>query len=502
MANTRQLARTVGSQSPAELLARTALDLLQDEKAIGKSSYRRFQKTYYDDPVGFALACFNWPDGEALAPYQAEILGAIVEKHRVCVRSLHGAGKSTMCAIAILWYALTRDGTDWKVVTTASAWRQLEKYLWPEVHKWARLLRWDQIGRPPFSEDTELFTLSLRLNTGEAFAVASNKPERIEGAHAKNIFYIFDESKIVPDPIWDSAEGAFSAGTPYWFAVSTPGAPIGRFYDIQSRKQGYDDWWVRHIRLQEAVDAGRVRSDWANARFRQWGPKSARYRNRVLGEFSQDDADVVIQLDWIEAAVERWKSLEDAGQLPASVLRYGIDVARAGSNKSVIAGVFGNVCIALEKIERMNTMELAGNINLLLRTHVNAMANVDIIGVGAGVYDRLVEEFPNRIMAFVASESTDWSPNEEIFFVNKRSAAWWFMREMLDPANGLDIALPDDDELIGDLSTPTYRTTSGGKLLIEPKDQIAKRIGRSTDCADAVIMAFWNAELDYGMQYA
>src|SRR6185436_2954082 len=106
-------------------------------------------------------------------------------------------------AIAILWFCLTRDQEDWKVATTASAWRQLTKFLWPEVHKWARRIKWDAIGRAPFSETTELFTQSIRLETGEAFAVASDDSSLIEGAHADHLLYIFDESKVIPDDTWD-----------------------------------------------------------------------------------------------------------------------------------------------------------------------------------------------------------------------------------------------------------------------------------------------------------
>jgi hypothetical protein len=75
--------------------------------------------------------------------------------------------------------------------------------------------------------------------------------------------------------------------------------------------------------------------------------------------------------------------------------------------------------------------------------------------------------------------------------VNKRSAAWWYLRELLDPANGHGIALPPDDLLTGDLTAPHWRITSGGKVQVESKDEIRKRLGRSTDDGDAVVMAFW-----------
>ena len=67
---------------------------------------------------------------------------------------------------------------------------------------------------------------------------------------------------------------------------------------------------------------------------------------------------------------------------------------------------------------------------------------------------------------------------------------WWAMREALDPANGDDLALPDDPELLADLCAPKWSLSTSG-ILIESKDEIIERIGRSPDCGDAVVMACW-----------
>lgn len=64
------------------------------------------------------------------------------------------------------------------------------------------------------------------------------------------------------------------------------------------------------------------------------------------------------------------------------------------------------------------------------------------------------------------------------------------MRELLDPSAGATLALPDDDELVGDLCAPKWRINSTGRIQVESKDDIRKRLGRSTDLGDAVVMAF------------
>jgi len=113
---------------------------------------------------------------------------------------------------------------------------------------------------------------------------------------------------------------------------------------------------------------------------------------------------------------------------------------------------------------------------------------VDEIGLGAGVVDRLREQ-GKRVLPFNASAGTGHRDKSgELGFADTRSAAWWNLREMLETE---PLALPPDDRLIGDLTAPHWRVMSGGRVKVESKDDIKKRLGRSTDDGDAVIQAFW-----------
>lgn len=400
---------------------------------------------------------------------------------------------TALVAWLVHWFALTNDGiTDWKIPITASAWRQLTKYAMPEVHKWARRLNWSVIGRLPYNERLELTQQSLRLKTGEAFALASDNSTMIEGAHASKIFYIFDESKEIPVATWDSAEGAFSTGDTYWLSVSTPGEPVGRFYDIQARRPGYEDWFVRHVTLEESVEAGRMSRDWVASRRKQWGENSAVFQNRVLGEFASSEADGVIPLSWVEMANERWEEWNDSDPKPQlSFTCLGADIARSGEDKTVLALRYENVITELRVTTKEDTMQTTGRIKGVLDAH-GGKALVDVIGIGAGVVDRL-REMKYSVIPFNASEHTDYKDSaDELGFINCRSASWWHLRELLDPANEHNIALPPDDLLTGDLVSPHWKVTSGGKIQVEGKDEIKVRIGRSTDYGDAVVMAFFD----------
>lgn len=490
--------------APAQKVTR----LLELRRQVAEAKQRKIRSRYYDDPAGFACDCIRWDDGEGLTDYQTDILSAVPREKRVALRGPHGLGKTTIAAFLVLWFAITRDmaGTDWKVATTAGAWRQLERFLWPEVRKWARRLRWDVLGRDPLSERTEMLTLNIKLDNGQAFAVASDEPALIEGVHANAVLYIFDESKsIIPDT-FDAAEGAFSGageGRPmeaFAVAMSTPGEPSGRFFDIHSRKPGYEDWWVRHVTVDEAIAAGRISQDWVDQRARQWGRDSAVFANRVLGEFHSSDADGVVPLEWVEAANARWRLWDEAGRPPGGVCTVGVDVAREGSDKTVLALFDTPVVTELRRFAKQPTTATTGVVVGVLGASERT-AIVDVIGVGGGVVDQLREQ-GLRVVAFNASEGTDATDRSgELGFINTRSAAWWRVRELLDPAYGATLALPPDDELTGDLTAPRWKVTSTGKIQIESKDDIRKRLGRSTDAGDAVVQALWEAPTGHGAAF-
>lgn len=467
--------------------------------ALTDSPFERFQARYRHDPVAFIHDCVRWRDDERPTAYQDEIIADLHTYGRETVRGPHGLGKTMLAALAIHHFALTRDGDDWKVPITASAWRQLTHFLFPELHKWARRLRWDIIGRPPYDPRTELLRQSLKLRTGEAFAVASSDPALIEGAHADHLLYVFDEAKAIPAELFDAAEGAFSGAggettrEAFALAISTPGEPQGRFYDLHARKPGFEDWHTRHVTLAEAMAAGRISAEWAEQRARQWGVTSAVYINRVAGEFAASDEDGLIPLAWVEAANERWAAWKDAGSQRGALTCVGVDVSDAGGDRTVLALRHDDVIAELRFSSKEETMATTGRVAGVLTAHERAYAVVDVIGIGAGVVSRLREMFPKtgRIEAFNASERSDAKDRSgELGFANKRAAAWWNLRELLDPAAGATIALPPDDTLTGDLTAAHWRVQSGGKILIESKDEIRGRIGRSTDAGDAVVQAF------------
>jgi hypothetical protein len=198
---------------------------------------------------------------------------------------------------------------------------------------------------------------------------------------------------------------------------------------------------------------------------------------------------------------------DDAGRPAVDGMKVvGVDPARTGIDKTIIAVRYGPLISELRPTALEDTMQTAGRVRGVLDSlGKGAVAVVDVIGIGAGVVDRLREQKFHTI-GFNAGASTKRKDAAgELGFLNARSAAWWNIRELLDPANGHGLMLPPDDRMIGDLTAPHWQVMSGGKIKVESKDDIRKRIGRSTDHGDAIIHAFWPRHAGwadaYGMRY-
>lgn len=226
-------------------------------------------------------------------------------------------------------------------------------------------------------------------------------------------------------------------------------------------------------------------------------------RSLMKGKFLSKVSDSVTQViptEWIRAAQKRWLK-EPRPDLPMTAL--GVDVAR-GSDKlerikgddNAIAARYGNWFEQLKIVPGALTPDGRTLAQIVMAEHKDAAAIIiDAIGVGTSPTDFLKEYDGVVVHPLVASNAakdpqgkviTDRS--RKLRFRNVRAAMWWKFREMLDPHHGDAIALPPDEELAAELAAPHYRLTSAG-LLIEAKEDIKLRLHRSTNRADAVVMA-------------
>lgn len=218
-------------------------------------------------------------------------------------------------------------------------------------------------------------------------------------------------------------------------------------------------------------------------------------RSQLLyGDFSiglQDHEWQVIPTAWVRAAQERWTQERPKGSTQDQI---GADVAQGGSDDTVIARRYGAWFSEPEIHPGVSVPDAQHNADHILRAlAAGGFAQIDSDGIGASTYHLLVPKVGRqRVRAFKGSAKTKKRDRAKVLkFTNTRAAAWWAMRDALDPAYGSTIALPPLRELRVELCSARYETQSSG-IKLEDKDDIKERIGRSPDLGDTYVMANWN----------
>ncbi len=170
------------------------------------------------------------------------------------------------------------------------------------------------------------------------------------------------------------------------------------------------------------------------------------------------------------------------------------DTAGQSTDKTSFFYQYSSISVKIERYQKSRPMELAGKLKVAMSA--GELVNIDVsYGERAGTADRL-SEFPeckSRINSVNFAARTDKVDRTGLYqFANVRALMWWNMREMFDPENAEMVALPDDELLIGDLvAVRRLPLRSDGKLQIESKEDIRKRLGRSTDDGDSCCLAFY-----------
>ena len=220
---------------------------------------------------------------------------------------------------------------------------------------------------------------------------------------------------------------------------------------------------------------------WVEERRETWGEDNPIYRARVLGEFPDQEEDTLIKLFDVEAAAARGQDevLEDELE---QVAVLAVDVARFGSDRSVILRRRGDRVEDVRVFRQLDTMQLAGWVVSAIKEVQPTRIYIDEIGVGAGVVDRLKEEGYGVKGINVARRS-----RQDDLFANLRAEGFWRLRELF--ASGR-IAIPSDNQLMGELAALRYSYDSQGRILVESKDSMRQRGLPSPDKADALMLAF------------
>lgn len=196
----------------------------------------------------------------------------------------------------------------------------------------------------------------------------------------------------------------------------------------------------------------------------------------------------VIPTEWVKAAMARWEPRKPGAEGPMNSV--GADVARGGRDETIIARRHASWYAEMLAYPGAGTPDGPSAAGVILSAQRQAAPiHVDVIGIGASVYDFLHDAGVQVIGVNGAEKSAERDSSGNLSFFNLRACLYWRLREALDPASGIGVALPPDDQLKADLCAPRWKLTQRG-IQVESKEEIIKRLGRSPDRGDAVVYAW------------
>jgi phage terminase large subunit len=430
-----------------------------------------FIKRYRNDPVLFVSEVLKVEPDD----WQKDFLNAVASGERkISIRSGHGVGKSTAGSWAMLWFLLTRYPV--KVVVTAPTSAQLYDALFAELKRWVKEL-------PEAIQsllDVKQERIELKSSSTEAFISArtsrAEQPEALQGVHSDNVMLVADEASGVPEQVFEAASGSMSGHNATTILFGNPVRSSGFFFDTHNRLK--DTWWTRRV---SCMDSKRVSEEYVKEMATRYGEESNAYRIRVLGEFPKSDDDTIIPMDLLESAKYR-----DTQAYVDSPIIWGLDVARFGSDSSVLCKRQSNVVVDLTRWRNLDLMQLCGAVvaNFEACDHKQKPREilVDSIGLGAGVVDRL-----NELGLPVRGINVSESPSMGQTYLNLRAELWYKTKAWLEKR---DCKIPNNEDLVAELATVRYTFTSSGKIKVESKDDIRRRGLKSPDMADALVLTF------------
>jgi phage terminase large subunit len=428
------------------------------------------------DPIAFVRENFKVePDA-----WQLEALASLPDHNRIAVKACKGPGKTAFLAWAILWFLVCHPYA--KVGCTSITGDNLAQNLWPELSKWMK--------RSAFVSEAFVWTKTKIANREEPetwFAVARTWPktadaqqqaDALAGLHADFAMFVLDESGGIPQAVMATAEAVLASGIVTKVLQSgNPTHTTGPLYRACTVDRAL--WKLIQITgdPKRKDRSPRISLEWAAQQIKQYGRDNPWVMVNVLGEFPPQSINTLLGVEEVRAAMERHLTSDvyDWAQK-----RLGVDVARFGDDRTVIFPRQGLASFMPIVMRGVRTTEIAARIMVAKQRWGSELELIDDTGHwGHGVIDNLITAGIGAIGVNYAAKALNpryRTRRDEMIF----AAVEWVK------GGG---ALPPVDELVGEMTEPTY-TFIGGQMVVEPKDLLKARIGRSPDLFDGLMTTF------------
>lgn len=408
-----------------------------------------------------------------------------------------------------------------KVFMTAPTGRQVQNIMTPEIRKLFR-----KAGVLP----GRLVSQDIRTDYEEwfltGFKAGDDNLEAWTGLHASNILFIVTEATGLSEMVFEGIEGNLQGNSRLlivWNPNITTGYAANSMKSERFAKFRLNSLNAENVVSKKMVIPGQVDYDWVKDKVDSWcSPISETsfdegegdfkfegclyrpndlFRVKVLGMFPKVSEDVLVPYEWVELANKRWQELQDDKMKTKCSCRLGVDVAGMGRDSSVLCPRYDNYVDKFEVFHsggKAEHMHIAGMVAQYLKQK-GSKAYIDTIGEGAGVYSRLKEQRYNGAYSCKFSEGakglTDLTG--QYTFANMRAYCYWAVRDWLNPKNNTGAALPVCDRFLEEITSIKWKFQSNGSIIIEPKEDVQKRIKRSPDCSDSLANTFYPKDYDY-----
>ena len=459
-----------------------------------------------NDPVLFMREVLSFEPDD----WQIDVAHDLRDYARVSVKSGQGVGKTGVEATLLLWFLVCFPYS--RIVATAPTKQQLHDVLWSEVDKWMN----NSPLLPLMVKWTKTYVY-LRGYEKRWFAVArtATKPENMQGFHEDNMLFIVDEASGVADPIMEAITGTLSGENNKLLLMGNPTKTSGTFYDSHTADRA-----LYRCHTVNSENSRRTNKDNIAAMKRKYGENSNVVRVRVYGEFPEQEDDVFIPISFLEQSIKTemseatarafGKYRDGAGNLqPIDVsgverIEIGCDVARFGDDKTCIGYRVNEVVQIYKKYNGKDTTWTSGTVAELYKELKQRFqfkgqigVKVDDGGVGGGVVDQLrnLRKSEPAVFGDMVILPVNFGVSiKHRYYADSTTYMMGVVRDLIAPYDNFghphtpEIILPDDSDLIGQLSCRKFEFGSNAKQKVESKQDMKDRGLSSPDEGDCILL--------------